>query len=254
VPVEKIYVDPVTRRIEIYTPTIPGSGILATTFPPAEGVVFPASQSTVGNILVEAPQGNIVTSAGGIAQVPLNGVNERAGTVTLVAGSVDSSGKVLFTGNIDATGSGVIGSTVNLTATGQITGLVVARDNVDIVARQNVSVTALAQGIVTVTSGGTASGTYIGIGGISATAVNVDAALLSQNIVTSGALNSNQIGFTPGTAAAATSQAVQPAEPQKMAAAEGKAEESDELKRKTGAARPRLSKTVGRVTLIMPKE
>ena len=31
VPVEKIFVNPVTRQIETYTPTIPGSGILATT-------------------------------------------------------------------------------------------------------------------------------------------------------------------------------------------------------------------------------
>ena len=46
--------------------TIPGSGILATT--------FPDSSSPVGDILVQTPNGNIDANAGGIEQLPLNDV------------------------------------------------------------------------------------------------------------------------------------------------------------------------------------
>jgi hypothetical protein len=116
--VEKIYVDLVTRQVLSYSPTIPGSGILATTFPPSQSALFPNSQATVGDILVETPRGSIITSAGGIAQLPLNGVNDRAGLVTLNAGSKDSAGNVIYAGDIDASGSGVIGSTVKLEASG----------------------------------------------------------------------------------------------------------------------------------------
>ena len=59
-------VDPVTRAVTSDAPTIPGSGILATTFPSA-----PSSQG-VGNILVEAPHGSVNASAGGIVQLALN--------------------------------------------------------------------------------------------------------------------------------------------------------------------------------------
>ncbi|HEX5223169.1 MAG TPA: filamentous hemagglutinin N-terminal domain-containing protein, partial [Verrucomicrobiae bacterium] len=72
--VEKIYVDPVTRKVHTYAPTIPGSGILATTFPPSLDPAFPRSRNTVGDILVETPRGDIIASSGGIVQIPLNGV------------------------------------------------------------------------------------------------------------------------------------------------------------------------------------
>ena len=84
--VERIYVDPITRVIYTYTPTIPGSGILATTFPPSLDPRFPHSPNTVGNILIEAREGNITASAGGIVQIPLNHVRSAAATVTLLAG------------------------------------------------------------------------------------------------------------------------------------------------------------------------
>jgi hypothetical protein len=132
--VEKIYVDPVTRAVSTYTPTIPGSGILATTFPPSQNPLFPNSQATVGDILVETPRGSIIASAGGIAQLPLNGVNDRAGLVTLNAGSRDAAGNVIYEGDIDASGSGVIG-TLKLNASGDIMGLVVS-GNIDITAQQ----------------------------------------------------------------------------------------------------------------------
>jgi filamentous hemagglutinin family protein len=254
VPVEEIYVDPVTHAINTYTPTIPGSGILATTLPPSSTPLFPNSEATVGNILVETPLGNIIASAGGIVQLPLNGVNNSAGLVTLDAGSRDAAGNVIFAGNIDLTGSGVIGSTVKLNATGSIEGLVVARGNIDIIAQQNVNVTALAQGNVNISSGGTIGGTLIGIGGINASGANVDAALLSESISTSGNVTSSQVGFSQGTAANATSQSLANDESQSIIASAKKGDQEDELKKKTASALPHLTKTLGRVTVILPEE
>jgi filamentous hemagglutinin family protein len=248
--VEKIYVDPVTRRILTYTPTIPGSGILATTFPPAFDPAFPPSVNTVGNILVETPQGNIIASAGGVVQIPLNGLGSSVGTVTLIAGTKDAQGNVIQVGNIDASGSGVIGSTVKLEATGDIEGLVFARENIDLDAQNNVNVTALAQGSVSVGAGGSVSGTIIGVGSVSASGASVDAALLSQNVTSSGN-SSGQTGFAQGTAASGTSQSLAKDDSEKLAANKAEGDE-EELRKKTTPA-PRLTRTVGRVTVILPK-
>jgi filamentous hemagglutinin family protein len=87
VPVEEFFVDPITRAVESYTPTISGSGILAITLPGApQGIKFPASKNTVGNILVLTPNGNINASAGGIVQFSLNNMSSLAATATLIAG------------------------------------------------------------------------------------------------------------------------------------------------------------------------
>jgi filamentous hemagglutinin family protein len=248
--VEKIVVDPVTRRIATYSPTIPGSGILATTFPPSLDPAFPASVNTVGDITVETPRGNIVANAGGIVQIPLNGVSVNSGTVRLTAGTRDAQGNVVHAGDIDASGSGVVGSTVELEASGSIRGLVFARQNIDLNAQAGVNVTALAQGSVNVTSGGTISGTIIGVGSVSASGASVDASLLSQNVSASGNVTSSQVGFSQGTAASGTSQSLQGDEPSRTAAKE-RADEEESRGRRVAAA-PRLTRTVGRVTVILP--
>ncbi len=249
--VEKIYVDPVTRQILTYAPTIPGSGILATTFPPSLDPAFPTSQNTVGNILVETPRGDIIASSGGVVQIPLNGVGTSTGTVTLRAGTKDADGNVIYEGNIDASGSGVIGSTVKLEATGDIEGLVFARQNIDLNAQQNVNVTALAQGSVNVGAGGNISGTLIGVGSVTASGASVDAALLSQNITASGDVSSSQAGFSQGMAAASTSQSLHNDDQAKTVASAKSSGEEDEKKRKTRDL-PVLARTVGRVTVILP--
>jgi len=84
--VDEIYVNPATHKISAYTVTIPGSGILATTFPESLDPAFPTSQNTVGDILVETPQGNITSTSAGIVQIPLNGSSVSSGQVTLLAG------------------------------------------------------------------------------------------------------------------------------------------------------------------------
>ena len=78
----------------------------------------------------------------------------------------------------------------------------------------------------------------------------VDAALLSQNVTASGDTSSSQVGFTTGTAAAAASQSLSSDE-QTKAGAPKETKEADEPKR-TLAAAPKLTRTVGRVTVILP--
>ncbi|HZQ47143.1 MAG TPA: hypothetical protein VFC07_09035, partial [Verrucomicrobiae bacterium] len=233
--------------VETYAPTIPGSGILATTFPPPIGVQFPASRNAVGNILVETPQGNIVANAGGIVQVPLNGVNSSSATVTLTAGTKDASGTVLYAGNIDASGSGVIGSNVKLQATGNVTGVVIAQQNLNVNADQNINVTAIGGLNVTVSAGGTVSGTIVGVGGISASGSTIDASLLSQNVSASGNV-SGQVGFAQANVAGATSQASSSDDQAKTAVASTDNALDDNQKNKK---RPGLIKT-GRVTVVLP--
>jgi filamentous hemagglutinin family protein len=246
--VEKIYVDPVTRKIYTYVPTIPGSGILATTFPPSLDPTFPRSVNNVGNILVETPEGNITASAGGVVQIPLNGVGNNAGTVTLRAGTKDANGNVIHVGNIDASGSGVIGSNVKLEATGDIKGLVFARGNLDIAAQQNVNVTALAIGSANVNAGDTISGTIIGVGSVNVSGATIDAALLSQNVSASGDLGSSQVGFAQANAAGATSQGQQNIDGEKVAA-KSTGDGDDELNQKKNIT---LAQKISRVTVILP--
>jgi len=249
--VEKIFVDPTTRVIRTYAPTIPGSGILATTFPPSLDPAFPRSLNTVGNILVETPQGDIIASSGGIVQIPLNGIGSSLGTVTLRAGTKDVNDNVIYVGNIDASGSGVIGSTVKLEASGDIKGLVFARDNLDIDANQNVNVTALAGGNANVSAGDTITGTIIGVGSVAASGATVDAALLSQNVSTSGDASSAQQGFAQGAAASYTSQSLGSDDKAKEATSEKRDEEELTKKQSPG---PRITKSTGRVTVILPSK
>ena len=248
VTVEKIYVDPVTHQILTYAPTIPGSGILATTFPPSLSPGFPASRATVGNILVETPRGNITANAGGIVQIPLNGLGNNAGSVTLRAGTLNPDGTVEYLGNIEASGSGVIGSTVDMKASGSITGVIFARNTLNIDALQNVNVTAVGQGAVNVSAGGNVSGTIVGLGSVNASGASVDASLLSQNVTTSGNVSSAQVGFAQGTAANSTSQSLHE---DGQTGAPKEDDESDEKKKIK--SRPVISRTVSRVTVLLPK-
>jgi filamentous hemagglutinin family protein len=246
VSVNEIYVDPVTHLVYNYSPTIPGSGILATSFPPRNSL-FPAPGYTVGNILIETPNGDINASHGGILQLPLNGINSAAATVTLLAGE-DASGNIISPGrNINASGSGVIGGTVELKASGNINGLVIASGNINISAQQNVDVTALAQGTGDLSAGGTISGTIIGVGGISASgAGGITAALLSNNSI-SGA-TSGQSGLAQGTAANATSQAASNNDSNQTADKSTTSGDTDDLKKKSIT----LAQKVGRVTVLLP--
>ncbi|HXI71123.1 MAG TPA: filamentous hemagglutinin N-terminal domain-containing protein [Verrucomicrobiae bacterium] len=256
------YVDPATHQVYSTSPTIPGSGILTTTFPKRDAH-YPAPAVTVGNILVEAPNGKINASAGGIIQLALNGADNSASTVAVLAGyemrdgqgqpvtaaNLAAGAPVLVSDNrdIDASGSGVIAQNAVLKASGDITGLIFAQGNIDVAAVNNVNVTALAQGTANVAAGGNVSGTIIGVGGVSASGASIDAALLSNNSI-SGA-TSGQSGLAPGTAANATSQAEQTEDVAKTADS-GTGDDTDEQNKKKKAIT--LAQKVSRVTVLLP--
>jgi len=251
--VEELYVDPVSRTISSYTTTIPGSGILTTTFPISLEPAFPTSRNTVGNILVETPQGNITATAAGIVQIPLNGSSAKAGVVRLVAGSENASGQVLYKGNIDVSGSGVIGGSVQLNASGSIKGSIVARDNLDISARQSVSVSAFAGGSLSVNAGGPVAGELIGLDAINVSAGVIEAALLSQNIITSGNAASAKIGYSSGKAANATSQnEAVAASTNGLASADDTARLEKGLRQGRGG-KAQIERFTGRVTVLPPQ-
>jgi filamentous hemagglutinin family protein len=251
--------DPSTGQYIYHNNEIPGSGILATTF-------YNDTSTTVGNVLVEAPNGNISASAGGIVQLALNGLNRASSIVEILAGYElrDSTGNPVYAANIadgspvqtsnarniEANNSGVIGSTVDLNATGDIVGLIFARNNINLNAQQNVDVTALAQGTVNVNSGGTISGTIIGVGGVSASGSSIDASLLSQNVSASGDTSSAKEGFAQGTAANAASTGASNEGSDKPATKSSEGSDDELTKKKKGVA---LAQKVSRVTVILPK-
>ena len=70
--------DPVTGLLTSIPATIPGSGILATT--------VAGSHATLGNILVETPNGDISASKGGVIQISFNGTDTSKATAELLAG------------------------------------------------------------------------------------------------------------------------------------------------------------------------
>jgi len=241
------YVDPVTRKVASYSVTIPGSGILATTFPKSLNKSFPSSQNTVGDILVETPEGNITATSAGIVQVPLNGTSAKSGSVTLTAGTVDASGSVVHEGSIDVSGSGVIGANVSLKATGDIKGTIVARNNLGITSLQSVMVAAYATGDINVNAANTVSGTLIGVNSINLNAGEIDASLQSQNVNATGHLNNSEVGFSPITVANSTSQSIE-ASPSTQVMASQDDDEKKKLPR--GEKQAKIKKLTGRVTVL----
>ena len=260
------YVDPVTRQLYQTSPQIPFSGILAMTFPPRDSVRYPAPTAVLGNILVEAPNGNINANLSGILQIALNHVTYSSALVTVLAGYElrDGAGNPVSAGNmsgatavhvsdgrdINAQSSGIIASNAKLEASGSIYGLIFARNNIDIVAQQNVNVTALGAGTVSVGAGGTVSGTIIGAGGVTASGSSVDASLISANV--SGS-TSGQSGLGTGGAANATANAASASDDSsKVVKKSEDPGESEVTKKNTKSIA--LAKKMSRVTVLLPSK
>ena len=135
-------------------------------------------------------------------------------------------------------------------ASGNINGLIFARNNIDINAQQNINVTALGVGNVSVSSsGGTISGTIVGVGGVSVSGGSIDAALVFRRM--SVGATSGSSGLGQGTAANATSQAASSDEASKTATSSDQ-NPDDDLKKK---GKPiALAQKVSRVTVLLPKK
>ena len=256
------YENPMTLAVYSDSPQLPYSGIVALTFP-ARDAFYPAPPSTLGNILIEAPNGDINANVAGILQIPLNHLNYPDAISVVLAGYelLDSMGNpvtadditdgtpdlVSADQNINVNGSGIIASNARLDASGNINGLIFARNNIDINAQQNVNVTALGVGNVNVSSSaGTISGTIVGVGSVSVSGSSIDASLVSANV--SGA-TSGQSGLGQGTAANATSQAASSLDANQAVASSDQSDDDDKKKKKKEVA---LAQKVGRVTVILP--
>lgn len=233
----------------VHIPTEPfeyvyANGIVAETLVNAAQV--PGSSGVPGNILVEAPQGDILAGLGGILQQALNGNLSSGPTITLVAGSDD------YVGNIDLGNSGVIGVTVNLKASGDIRGLVISRENSSVDAGQNFSGTVLSGGTANLAAGGSVSGTIIGVGGVNASGVGgVSAALLGQNVSVNGGTAQSTLGTTASATGTSQAAAQQSSDNGQQVASNTAGDDDDEKKKKKGPAQ--LLRRVKRVTIILPK-
>jgi hypothetical protein len=262
VTVQAYYEDPVTHVVYQNAPQIPFSGIVAMTFPP-RSAAYPAPPATLGNILVEAPNGNVNANVSGILQIALNNLSYPLSIVTVLAGyelrdglgqpvsaaAMDGATPVFISGarDIDAEGSGIIASNAKLQASGNINGLIFARNNIDIAAQQNVNVTALGLGNVSVSSsGGSISGTIIGVGGVSASGSSIDASLVSANVTGS---SSGSSGLGAGGAANATASAASASDNNTVAKKVDGGTDEEDPKKKKGIA---LAQKVSRVTVILP--
>jgi hypothetical protein len=244
--VQKPYVN-AKGQVGLTDDVIPGSGILATSFPQ---LVYGQTSGEIGNITVLTPEGNIVASKGGIVQLSLGPVSHNDATITLDAGSEG------FIGDVDAGGSGVVGGQVNINATGNVNGLVVASLGANVTALQNISATVLSQGGASVSAGGTVSGTIVGTGSVSVSgATDVAAAFGGGGVSTSGnvsgaAVTAAPTGSSSASAAATAQQVTQATQANSDLASNGtgNGDDNDPLKKKKG----KLMQYAGRVTVLLP--
>ena len=238
------FVNPATGQAGFYAEDVFGSGIVANTLVNPGSV--PNSASQPGFITVTTPKGDINADQGGILQEALNGNVAAGPVINLKAGSTG------FPGNINLGNSGVIGGTVNLNANGDITGLVVSRQNSSIQAAQNASVTVLSGGQANVQASGTVTGTIIAVGGVNATGGGgVTATLLSQNVSVGGGQATSTLGTSAAASSAATAASAQANDTAQQQVGSNSSQDDDPFKKKGRG--PLLARRVGRVTVILPK-
>jgi filamentous hemagglutinin family protein len=228
-----------------------GSGIIAVS--PSQRFVPPGASDLPGNITVATPEGNITSTLGGIQQYAMNGSIAGGPTVTLTAGTPPSSGSAGHTGNIDLGEGGVVGGTVNVTAQGNVQGLIVSRQNANINAAQSFTGTVLSSGTANVNaSGGSVSGTIIGISGVNASGSSgVSANIMSANVSIGGAAATSTLTSSGGATVTAQAAAQQTAADTRDEVAKATTGGDDDLNKRK--LRPALTRRVGRVTVILPK-
>jgi hypothetical protein len=221
-----------------------GSGILAIS--PISLYQVPGSAGLPGNITVKAPNGNIVSTLGGISQFSLNNSIGGGPTITLIAGTQGVTA-TSTQGNIILGLGGVLGGTVNLEAQGNIQGLVISRQNANINAVQNVNATVLSGGDANVSGGGAVTGTIIGIGGANVSGGSVSADVQSQNASVNGGAAQSTLGGSAGATTTSQAAAQQSGNSQQQVASTDDGSDDDKKKKK-----PTLQR-IKRVTVILPK-
>jgi filamentous hemagglutinin len=188
---------------------------------------------------------------GGITQEALDGNTATGPTITLTAGTPASATSPGYSGNIDLGQSGVIGGTVNLTANGNITGLIISRQNSTVNAAQNVGVSVISGGTADVSGGGSVSGVIVGAGGVSVSGGSVTATALGQNVSVNGGASQSTLGSSAtatGAAQSAANQADAQAREQ-LANNDGNTEDPNKKQKPLPVIR-----RVKRVTVILPDQ
>ena len=242
------YVDPNTGKVVLGYENIYGSGILATCYPDSYSI--PGAAVLPGNITVLTPQGDIKSTSGGITQEALNGNTAPGPSVTLIAGTDPVNGSGGYTGNINLGNGGVIGGSVDVKANGNISGLIISRQDSTISAAANFSGTVLSGGTANVGAGGTVAGTIIAVTGANVTgAGGISAVVMSQSANVGGQV-SDTLGNSAGPSGASQSANTQVNNDNKQVASNDGSED-DEKKKGTGK-QPALRRS-GRVTVILPK-
>lgn len=242
--------------------SIPANGIVAGTLTAAPHVP-PGAALLPGNITVITPQGSIYANLGGISQaafgetltadIATSTIGLFAGTPLDFNGDWSSEGNnwnatpPAYVGNIVLGTSGVIGVNVTAKATGIITGLIVSQQNADVTAAQSFAGTVLAGGKATLSSVGNISGLVVALGGVSTSGGgNLTANVLSTS-VNGGAGTLATSSSASSASQSATAQTS--TENQQQVASNANGNGSNQDKKKKGA----LSRSVGRVTVILPK-
>ena len=219
--------DPTTGNLNNIFGSIPGSGILATT--------LPGGNAALGNITINAPNGSVNASLGGVVQIAFNGEGIQNNFVDVTAAH-----------DINASGSGIIGSNIKLQAGGNINGLVIGSRSVDINSAQNVDVTAFSGGDVNINASGEVSGTVIGGGSVNVSGDSITASLISESVSASG----NTSGATEGIPQSNVAKNnVETADDASTVAS--KTDDQDDDQKKKGK-QVTLAQKVSRVTVILP--
>jgi filamentous hemagglutinin family protein len=222
-------IDPTSGQLVSIPATIPGSGILATT--------IVGSDAALGNITINAPDGSVNASLGGIIQIAFNGNAPQNAFVQVNAGQ-----------DINASGSGIIGSNIKLQAGGNINGLVIGSGSVDINSAQNVDVTAFSSGNVSINAGGEVSGTVISGGNVNVSGDSITASLIASSVSTSGDASGAAEGIPQSNVAKDNAQTADDA----STVAPKTDNDDDDLKKKNKGIV--LAQKVSRVTVILPQK
>jgi filamentous hemagglutinin family protein len=220
--------DPVTGLLTSIPATIPGSGILATT-------VF-GSHAQLGNITIQAPEGSLNASLGGIIQIAFNGADAHKSFIDVSVGK-----------DINASGSGIIGSNIRLQAGGDINGVIIGSQSININAHQNVDVTAVSGGNVDINASGSVAGTIIGGGNVSVSGDAISAAVEGGTVSASGDTSGASLGVPASNVAKENTEVADNAST--TASKTDSGNDEDPLKKKKGIA---LAQKVSRVTVLLP--
>jgi len=225
---QSLQLNPRTHHLTAVPATIPGSGILATT--------IVGTRAPLGNITVNAPNGSINASLGGIIQIAFNGADTRQTFIDLTAGK-----------DINAGGSGIIGSNLRLKADGDINGLVVGSGTVDINSQQNVNVTAFGGGGINISAVGNVTGTAISPV-ISVSGDSITASLVGSSVSAAGDTSGATQGVPQSNVAKEDARVAEDASTTTSKVADSN--EDDKKKFKTIT----LAQKTGRVTVLLPQK